>query len=187
MKSLGGLEMKQLDVKNYQVHDEVHLRRVLMMRMFCDSEIYTLEPVSRNGERIVSWPEIQESREQCFEKIVSLLELEDMKKMESLLLITENLYLFHKQMGNDLSLYENILSQDSIEHMGEMITEEQAISLLKQYLTIACSNYEWSEDSRAIYESMKESEEYQSFLEQMKEFQNKFQYTYRGKIYTKLT
>ena len=63
--------MKQLDVKNYQVHDEVHLRRVLMMRMFCDSEIYTLEPVSRNGERIVSWPEIQESREQCFEKIVS--------------------------------------------------------------------------------------------------------------------
>lgn len=42
--------MKQLDVKNYQVHDEVHLRRVLMMRMFCDSEIYTLEPVSRNGE-----------------------------------------------------------------------------------------------------------------------------------------
>ena len=68
-----------------------------------------------------------------------------------------------------------------------MITEEQAISLLKQYLTIACSNYEWSEDSRAIYESMKESEEYQSFLEQMKEFQNKFQYTDRRKIYTKLT
>lgn len=176
--------MEKMAVNNIYVTDGLHLDAVKKMQEFCDQDIYTLDLLKEEEKKL--WYQIQEQRTNCFYKMISLLNIEDMDSVKELLLLAKNLYLYEQETKEQVSPYLSmIFSYEDPVHMGEAITYQIALSLLEEYLVINCTNYHSSIRQRKLFKTLKDNPAYIELQDQLAKLNEMSSFTYRNKIYTK--
>ncbi|MBS7020863.1 MAG: hypothetical protein KH135_03200 [Firmicutes bacterium] len=210
--------MKQIEPimkTNYTIENSLQIPYIKEIKQLCDEDVYTLKPyqgrikeiiraIEANDREILSElkKEIEQSRVECMEKALKLININDPESMRELLVIAEGLRLYYQdkytirnkrrseielQMSEEdnykfYNEVKGLLKNSDIQKAAENVDYRLACEIVKRYLITTCSNTDKGSRTKERYETMKNYADYATAVEAINDtFDNLT--CYRGVLY----